>query len=361
MKARNTGLDLARAVAVFVMIFVNYKVAMEVEFGHPLMLSLSALFEGRAAALFVILAGIGITVATNKARIAKEGRSLKQARIRLVKRGMALIVLGLMFSLVWPADILHFYGAYFMLSALCFTLTNRQLASIGVFCIVLFPVLLMMFNYDEGWDWSSLTYVNFWSFDGFLKQLFFNGFHPVFPWFSFLLLGMYLGRLDLFDKTLRKKILLISLSLFIAVEVGFFMLREQLMGAGEYLTELEIQELLLLLSREMIPPMPQYIISSSASALIVLMACLQLADSGRNSIVVEWIAKTGRLALSLYIGHIVVGLGLLDILGLFDKQSLTVVFFSTLLFIDFSILFSVVWLKRFDTGPLEWLFRKVTS
>ncbi|MGC9491108.1 DUF418 domain-containing protein, partial [Vibrio genomosp. F10] len=136
--------------------FVNYKVAMEVEFGHPLMLSLSALFEGRAAALFVILAGIGITVATNKARIAKEGRSLKQARIRLVKRGMALIVLGLMFSLVWPADILHFYGAYFMLSALCFTLTNRQLASIGVFCIVLFPVLLMMFNYDEGWDWSSL-------------------------------------------------------------------------------------------------------------------------------------------------------------------------------------------------------------
>ena len=361
MQIRNTGLDLARAVAVFVMIFVNYKLAMEVQLSNTLLLSFSKIFEGRAAALFVILAGIGITLASNKARLAKDVSLLKQKRARLIKRGGVLIMIGLIFSLVWPADILHFYGAYFILATFCLTLTNKQLLASSVFCILLFPVLLMACNYDADWDWASLTYLNFWSLNSFFKQLFFNGFHPVFPWFSFLLIGMYIGRLDLLDKQIRKKIMFVSLLLLTSIEMGLFILRELVMSASEYLSVFETQELLLLLTTEMMPPMPQYIISGSACAAIVLVACIQLAESTKNNIFVEWIAKTGRLALSIYVGHIIIGLGGLEIMGFFDQKSPTVAFVGALLFIDFSIAFSVLWLKRFNRGPLEWVFRKVAG
>ncbi|GAF19069.1 membrane protein [Bacillus sp. JCM 19046] len=58
---RMEGLDLARALAMFGMILVNFMIVTGAKGnGHPLLVGFTNLFEGRAAATFVTLAGIGI-------------------------------------------------------------------------------------------------------------------------------------------------------------------------------------------------------------------------------------------------------------------------------------------------------------
>ena len=68
MKQRVNGFDVARALAIFGMVVVNFKIAMNAETGNQLLMGFAGLFEGRASALFVILAGIGVTLMTNKTR-----------------------------------------------------------------------------------------------------------------------------------------------------------------------------------------------------------------------------------------------------------------------------------------------------
>ena len=69
MQQRVTGYDLARALALFGMVIVNFKVAMSAETGHAFLIDFASLLEGRASALFVMLAGVGITFLTEKQEI----------------------------------------------------------------------------------------------------------------------------------------------------------------------------------------------------------------------------------------------------------------------------------------------------
>jgi hypothetical protein len=70
MKQRVTGFDLALALAIFGMVIVNFKIAMNAETGNTLLMNFAGAFDGRASALFVILAGVGVTLMTNKARLS---------------------------------------------------------------------------------------------------------------------------------------------------------------------------------------------------------------------------------------------------------------------------------------------------
>ena len=69
VKRRIIGYDLARALAVFGMVVVNFKIVKGAEDNGPAWLvSLVGLLSGRAAATFVVLAGIGISLLTQKPR-----------------------------------------------------------------------------------------------------------------------------------------------------------------------------------------------------------------------------------------------------------------------------------------------------
>ncbi|MGQ4669613.1 heparan-alpha-glucosaminide N-acetyltransferase domain-containing protein [Bacillus toyonensis] len=64
-----------------------------------------------------------------------------------------------------------------------------------------------------------INYVDFWTVNGFLRNLFFNGYHPFFPWFSFFLIGMIIGRLDLHNKRIRDRLLLLGITFTILIEL----------------------------------------------------------------------------------------------------------------------------------------------
>ena len=57
---RLEGLDLARFLAFVGMVIVNFKIAMGAETGDGVLNLLTIALEGRAAATFVVLAGIGL-------------------------------------------------------------------------------------------------------------------------------------------------------------------------------------------------------------------------------------------------------------------------------------------------------------
>lgn len=67
---RLEGLDLARYVAFVGMVIVNFKIAMGAEGGEGLLNLLTTALEGRAAATFVVLAGIGLGLAALNSRLA---------------------------------------------------------------------------------------------------------------------------------------------------------------------------------------------------------------------------------------------------------------------------------------------------
>ncbi len=61
---RIVGLDIARALAVLGMVIVNYKVVMVSNATQGWLATTTGLLEGRAAATFVVLAGIGLSLMT---------------------------------------------------------------------------------------------------------------------------------------------------------------------------------------------------------------------------------------------------------------------------------------------------------
>jgi hypothetical protein len=87
------------------------------------------------------------------------------------------------------------------------------------FLILLFPILMSFFNYGEAWDFETLAYKDFWTPIGFIRNLFFNGFHPVIPWLAFMFLGLWFGRQDLMNEKFLKKTFVFSLILFVAMYV----------------------------------------------------------------------------------------------------------------------------------------------
>ena len=356
---RIIGFDVARALAIFGMVVVNFKIAMDAKTGSQSLIWFASLFEGRASALFVVLAGVGVTFLTNKARLSNDYDAIKTVRFSLVKRALILITIGLAYTPIWEADILHFYGFYFLIATLVFTFSNKKLLLTAAVIMLTFPLLMTVFDYSKGWDWTVFKYHGFWTFDGMVRHIFYNGFHPVFPWAAFLVIGMWLGRQDLSSIKIRKKLFITASTIWVMTETLFFGLRHYFKSATDF--GVSTQDIQLLFSTSIIPPFPQYIIAASSLAVMVIIFCLQLSDKFFHSKLIQWLYKTGQLSLTLYVAHVILGMGFLESINKLNHQTIEFSLLSTLVFCMVGIVFSVIWLKFYKTGPFEWIFRKLAS
>ena len=187
---RLDGLDLARFLALGGMMLVNFRLAMHPPKGSPWLEAFFHFFEGKASATFVSLAGLGLVLATTS-------KSTLEAYSWVTRRALFLLVAGLLNLLVFPADIIHYYAAYFIL-ALPWLKAGRTALAAGIVTVAAVSTyLLLTLDYGEGWDWNTLTYDSLWTLEGFVRNLLFNGFHPVLPWLAFFLTGMLMARLPL--------------------------------------------------------------------------------------------------------------------------------------------------------------------
>lgn len=358
MNKRIIGIDVARALAVIGMIIVNFKVVFG-DNGSSWLKTAAQLFDGKAAATFVVLAGIGLALMTNRAVWDDDWAKIKTARKRIIKRSLFLFVIGLSYLWIWPADILHFYGVYMLLTLLFIHRPGQQILVATAALILLFPILLLFFDYEAGWDFSTLTYSGFWTFSGFFRNLLFNGFHPVIPWASFMLFGLWYGRQDLRDDRFLEKSLQLSLAVFVTVQLLSIGLINSVSGNSPE----SVEAFTIIFGTSPMPPMPLYMLNGISISTLVISASIIVAKRYENNTIISLLHQTGQLALTFYVAHVVVGMGAVEVFGTRELGSYSIRF-SVLYALAFSllcILFARVWLTFKKAGPLEWVMRKVTG
>ena len=193
------------------MVFVNFKYQMGADQDStPWMLWLSDWIDGRPAATFVILAGVGMSLL--KRCCSSPGRFSPFARPHwtIIKRAVSLFIFGLLFSRIWYADILHFYGVYFAAAVILLNASDRVIFILSGAVLVISLFMATHFNFSEIPTIESVWDPEFWTQRGFLEDLLVNGSYPVFPWMAYFMFGIWLGRKNLSDSRLQKKILLIA-------------------------------------------------------------------------------------------------------------------------------------------------------
>lgn len=200
---RLAGIDAARGLALLGMMATHLMPTFESDAAMtPTWIGLT--FSGRAAALFAVLAGIGLALSTGKQR-PLEGSALAAARRGIALRALVIAVVGLALGglEVNVAVILVHYAVLFLcilpflglqLKALCAWAASWILGS-PVIAFLLRPWLMaadpaLQLNHNPGWEDLSTP-------GQLLGDLFLTGYYPVVQWLSYLLVGLIIGRLAL--------------------------------------------------------------------------------------------------------------------------------------------------------------------
>ena len=344
---RMPGVDVARALAILGMVLVNFRAAMGAH--HADVPGLAWGFEqieGKAAALFLLLAGVGISLRSRRARLSG-GAALGRERRALVERAGVLLLVGLLHVHIWRWDILHFYGIYLALAAALLALPGRRLALAGLTFAIGGVVL------QCGLDWEQS--VALWSWSGATSTLLFNGNYPVFPWMTFLVVGLAVGRLDLRREHVRRPLLVSAALVFGAAEAVDAMTRDHAWLATVF--DADWADWLRTWPR---PARPGFVVAGTAAAVATVCLCVEATQTRKSAGWVVVLATTGQMAFTLYLAHTVAVLVPLQH-GLFVGASIEVALAYGLTFFTAAIAFSVWWRRRWPHGPLEGLIRQITG
>lgn len=337
------GLDLARFFAFTGMVLVNFGIVMALPDQQNILAQFNHFLQGKAAALFVVLAGVGLQLA--RQRTKSDNTKL------ILKRAAFLLVLGLINSTFFQADILHFYAFYFLIGAFCLPLANSRLLLLIIGLTVTASILIVALPFDQGWDWADYHYRDFWTVPGFFRHVFYNGWHPVIPWLAYLLFGFLLARAPLSETWFQRRLILFgSFGLILAEALAIL-----LQSINPF------DELAPLLTTSPVPAMPLYLVAGGSGAALLIGLSLQLCRNGKIRRLCQPMLEAGKQTLSLYIAHIFLGMGTMEALGMLGNSSSAQVYGATLLFATLSCLYAWLWRKRLKRGPIEALMRKITG
>ncbi len=361
---RITGFDVARALAVAGMVVVNFKVVMFAEIrGSGWLQTATGLLDGRAAAAFVILAGVGASLMTAGARAEGDLQALGKARSLLLRRAGFLLVVGYLFVLIWPADILHYYAFYVGIGALLLAASDRALWLWALLAAALFSGLYTFAGYWDQLDDVYLTYDGLWTPVGLVRNLVFNGWHPVLPWVGFYLVGMWLGRRDVRNRGTRWRIIGVAAAVAAAAEVVASHFEPIVFdivtkGPGDLGVAAGKGALL---AAEPLPPGPVYLLAAGGTAVVIILLCVEAGLRWPGGRAIRWAAATGELVLTVYFAHVVLGMGALEVMGRLDSQTLGFAVGAAAVFVATAVVFAVVWRRFYRRGPVEWAMRRLSG
>ncbi|MBI1493476.1 DUF418 domain-containing protein [Halocynthiibacter styelae] len=338
---RLQGIDVARFIAFLGMVLVNFRIAAQVTTDADFPTLVTNSLEGRAAALFVILAGVGFTMGHASGR---------QPWHLTLRRAVFLFIIGMLDMVMFDADILHFYALYFLVGML-FTQASGRMLLLGAGAITLIGyIALFAFDFENGWNFETFKYADFWSISGFLRHSFYNGWHPVFPWAALFLIGMWVGRLDLAARGTQLRLLIWG-----GILATTTSLVSKTLGSLD-------PELIEIVSTAPIPPTPFYILAGSGTAIAMLGLILLITPILTRLHFTNLLAAPGKMSLTLYMAHIYLGMGILEGIGKLDGSlSAYDIFAISLGFCVIAALFARLWFIKFRRGPLEGLMRLTTE
>lgn len=186
-----------------------------------------------------------------------------------------------------------------------------------------------------------------------MRNLFFNGWHPVIPWLGFLLFGIILSRVSLAEWATQLKLIVGGAIAFVAAEGMSMLLKGQLASIDP--------ELAGLATTEPVPPMPLYMLAGLGAACVVVGVCLLVSERLKAIGVLRLLVPAGRQTLTLYIAHIFVGMGTLEALGMLGGQTVGQAVGASLLFCFAATTYALIWAQWFKRGPIEAAMRKIAG
>lgn len=355
---RIAGLDFARFLAFFGMVLVNFKIVMLPNGGGRF--GAASWFydalEGRAAALFVILAGVGLGLTVKITQLNYNGET-RDFTISTLKRGLFLFAIGMANAVIFSADILHYYGIYFLFAAFLAPLSGRVLKSLIIGLLAVAATMLLMLNFDAGWNWKTYEYERFFTLKDGLRNLFYNGWHPVIPWLGFLLFGVLLSRMNLTSKQLQIKMIVGGLAATLICYALSSGIVTALFNSGDE----KLMKLIPVFSMGPVPATMLYMISASATACVIIAVSIIFTKKFAEFSMVKAINIAGRQTLTLYILHIYLGMGLMGMSGMLGKSTIGVSLLTSVLFVFVAVIGCNIWNQFFKAGALETVMRKITG
>ncbi|MFF8827924.1 heparan-alpha-glucosaminide N-acetyltransferase domain-containing protein [Streptomyces sp. NPDC015131] len=194
---RLISVDVARAVAVFAMFAAHIGPPAKPEGAGHLLVA----FDGRAPAIFTLIAGLSLTLSRGgtRPRPAPAG-ALRGTLVRCAV--LALLGLALTELRSGIAVILTFFALYFLAAEPLARLGTRALTAVAAASVVLGPLLSYVLGPVFGYRvagrgrYPGFEAVTSWpGFTGALDTLLLSGAYPWLTYFPYVVVGMALGRL----------------------------------------------------------------------------------------------------------------------------------------------------------------------
>jgi len=355
---RYVELDVVRAVALIGVCVMNYHGYLIIDGAeHSRGTFFQRVFDPwqgplatRFAATFVTVAGMGITLLTRRSRADGGHAAISADRWKLVRRGVLLFTFGYFLNWVWDGTILFFYGAYFVVGAMLFTLRSRWLVAIGTGAALA----------AAGLQWWALERVAAghdvsWLFLGsagdtrsprdLVLDTFVRGTHPLLPWLVFLCMGMVLGRLMPFSTIHRVQLAFAGV---LCLAFGY--------AANAAVVWHPVLESTTPFDRGVF-----YTLTTVGSSLLAVSVVGGIAAATAGSSATKALANAGQTTLTLYVGHVLVYNLLVHWLGWVRPGGLGTALAFAALYWMAAVAAAVAWQRWRGIGPLEWFYRRFSD
>lgn len=219
---RLVGVDVARGLALVGMMAVHIlpEVSAQGEMSDAWIVSV-----GKAAALFAVLAGVGIAFGSGGQR-RPTGRRWGAAAASLVVRALMIGAVGLLLGQVVSTDsayvILAYYAVLFLLAIPLLSLSTRALVILAAAVATIAPVLSHLVRAQL--PTTSPTNPTFTDAVAqpmqLLTELALTGAFPALPWLAYLCVGMAVGRCALDTRGVVIRIGVIGVVIALAASAG---------------------------------------------------------------------------------------------------------------------------------------------
>ncbi|HRE03334.1 MAG TPA: heparan-alpha-glucosaminide N-acetyltransferase domain-containing protein, partial [Ilumatobacteraceae bacterium] len=300
---RLIGPDVTRAIGLIGVVVMNYHgylngsgAGRHGSFVERVFNTVDGPLTTRFAAVFVLVAGVGVTLLTNRSRVSGDAAAISDDRWRLVRRGTLLYACGAVLEWIWPGTVIFYYGALFVIAAALFTLRSRWLVAIGAAATVIAAGVawFRVERLNEG-DPTSWLDPEPDSPRNLLLRTLFGYTHPLFPWLAFFCAGIVLGRaLPLSRPTARLLGLCGAWLVALTYAINAIGLRA-VHGDGPSATTWRR-----LLSTSPWDRGVLYTVGTLGSSLLAFVVVDALAEATATAPPTRWLQHAGQMTLTLY-------------------------------------------------------------
>lgn len=353
---RLTGLDVARGLAVLGMFVAHVYTPDPFTGDNPL--TWAWVFDGRSSILFATLAGVSLAIMSGRTR-PLDGVPALQARMRVVVRAILIFAIGEILTMLGTpvAIILQAYAVLFVLALPFLRWSARRLFILAAVSAVVMPFLTLLVAATLTWGEMGIVP---------LTDLLVTGMYPGMIWFTFVILGLAIGRCDLTSTDVQLWLVAIGAAVATLAYSVTAALGEATLDGGSVAIEEGgsgvgapdfVMPDLAAVARAVEPHsggLPE-VIGTGAVAMAVIGLCLLVTQWGR------WVrgllapvAAVGSMALTAYTVHIVALWRVGD--AYWDQTGLPLL----VPFVEMALIGCTLWRFFLGRGPLERLLTWVS-